>query len=183
MNVGWYGLTSLLLQTMPKSFLSFLPAFVPFRAHFIEGIFSGEKLKKYDRPELPTLNPQTRWQINTRNGVRVSYIMCMYQYQIKLLKSCCIQWGAWMGPCCPQTQTSFKNCTLCNSCTTFNELYICFELACQFLILLLLPLILLQVLNIQNASIVVSDIPASNGIIHILSQVCWYMWYWEMLQW
>ncbi|KAK2534307.1 Stab1 [Columba guinea] len=73
------------------------PYMLPFlvRAHFIEGIFSGEKLKKYDRPELPTLNPQTRWQINTRNGV----------------------------------------------------------------------------LNIQNASIVVSDIPASNGIIHILSQV------------
>ncbi|XP_075015285.1 stabilin-1 isoform X2 [Calonectris borealis] len=73
------------------------PYMLPFlvRAHFLEGIFTGEKLKKYDRPELPTLNPQTRWQINTRSGV----------------------------------------------------------------------------LTIQNASIVVSDIPASNGIIHVLSKV------------
>lgn len=91
-----------------------LPAFVPFRAHFIEGVFTSEKLKKYDKPELPTLNPQTRWQINTRSGVRVSYITHMYKYQIKLLKSCCIQWGAWVGHWCPQTQTSFKNCTQIN---------------------------------------------------------------------
>lgn len=41
---------------------------------------------------------------------------------------------------------------------------------------------LLQVLTIQNVSIVVSDIPASNGIIHVLSKVCQYVWYWEMLQ-
>ncbi|XP_053932500.1 stabilin-1 isoform X1 [Cuculus canorus] len=65
------------------------------RAHFVEGVFTVEKLKKYDRPELSTLNPQTRWQINNRSGV----------------------------------------------------------------------------LTIQNASIVVSDIPASNGIIHVLSKV------------
>uniref|UniRef100_A0A8C0ATL5 Stabilin 1 n=1 Tax=Buteo japonicus TaxID=224669 RepID=A0A8C0ATL5_9AVES len=52
------------------------PYMLPFlvRAHFIEGVFTSEKLKKYDKPELPTLNPQTRWQINTRSGVRVSYI-------------------------------------------------------------------------------------------------------------
>lgn len=43
--------------------------------------------------------------------------------------------------------------------------------------LLLLPLMLLQVLTIQNAIIVVSDIPASNGIIHVLSKVCQY---WEI---
>uniref|UniRef100_A0A663EV22 Stabilin 1 n=1 Tax=Aquila chrysaetos chrysaetos TaxID=223781 RepID=A0A663EV22_AQUCH len=75
------------------------PYMLPFlvRAHFLEGVFTSEKLKKYDKPELPTLNPQTRWQINTRSGVRV--------------------------------------------------------------------------LTIQNASIVVSDIPASNGIIHVLSEV------------
>ncbi|PKU35306.1 stabilihypothetical protein [Limosa lapponica baueri] len=73
------------------------PYVLPFlvRAHFLEGIFTDEKLKAYDRPELPTLNPQTRWQISTKSGV----------------------------------------------------------------------------LTIQNASIVVSDIPASNGIIHILSKV------------
>uniref|UniRef100_A0A663EVS1 Stabilin 1 n=1 Tax=Aquila chrysaetos chrysaetos TaxID=223781 RepID=A0A663EVS1_AQUCH len=71
------------------------PYMLPFlvRAHFLEGVFTSEKLKKYDKPELPTLNPQTRWQINTRSGVRVSYIMHMYKCQIKLLKSCCIQWG------------------------------------------------------------------------------------------
>uniref|UniRef100_A0A8B9CVC7 Stabilin 1 n=1 Tax=Anser brachyrhynchus TaxID=132585 RepID=A0A8B9CVC7_9AVES len=75
------------------------PSMLPFlvRAHFLEGVFTGEKLKKYDKPELPTLNPQTRWQINTKSGV----------------------------------------------------------------------------LTIQNASIVVSDIPASNGIIHILSKSLW----------
>ncbi|XP_053809782.1 stabilin-1 [Vidua chalybeata] len=73
------------------------PYTLPFlvRAHFLEGVFTAEKLKKYDGPELPTLNPQTRWQINTTSGV----------------------------------------------------------------------------LTIQNASVVVSDIPASNGIIHILSKV------------
>ncbi|OWK63486.1 Stabilin-1, partial [Lonchura striata] len=73
------------------------PYTLPFlvRAHFLEGVFTAEKLKKYDRPELPTLNPQTRWQINTTSGV----------------------------------------------------------------------------LTIQNASVVVSDIPASNGIIHVLSKV------------
>ncbi|XP_010146410.1 PREDICTED: stabilin-1, partial [Eurypyga helias] len=73
------------------------PYMLPFlvRAHFLEGILTSEKLKKYNRPELPTLNPQTRWQINTGSGV----------------------------------------------------------------------------LTIQNASIVVSDVPASNGIIHILSKV------------
>uniref|UniRef100_A0A8C0FC42 Stabilin 1 n=1 Tax=Bubo bubo TaxID=30461 RepID=A0A8C0FC42_BUBBB len=71
------------------------PYMLPFlvRAHFLEGVFTGEKLKKYNRPELPTLNPQIRWQINTRSGVRVSYIRHMYQYQTKLLKSCCMQWG------------------------------------------------------------------------------------------
>lgn len=57
-----------------------------------------------------------------------------------------------------------------------------FELAWHFLILLLLPLVLVQVLTIQNASIVVSDIPASNGIIHVLSKVRQHMWHWEMLQ-
>ncbi|NXS59062.1 STAB1 protein, partial [Brachypteracias leptosomus] len=73
------------------------PYMLPFlvRAHFLEGVFTGEKLKKYNKPELPTLNPQTRWQINTSSSV----------------------------------------------------------------------------LTVQNASIVVSDIPASNGIIHILSKV------------
>uniref|UniRef100_A0A8C3H2Z2 Uncharacterized protein n=1 Tax=Corvus moneduloides TaxID=1196302 RepID=A0A8C3H2Z2_CORMO len=52
------------------------PYTLPFlvRAHFLEGVFTAEKLRKYDRPELPTLNPQTRWQINTTSGVRVSYI-------------------------------------------------------------------------------------------------------------
>lgn len=100
------------LPVITNSALIFsLPAFVLFRAHFLEGVFTGEKLKKYDRPELPTLNPQTRWQINTRSGVRVSYVTHMYQDQIKLLKSCCIQWRAWRGCWCPQTQTSFKNCT------------------------------------------------------------------------
>uniref|UniRef100_A0A8C3BMF8 Stabilin 1 n=1 Tax=Cairina moschata TaxID=8855 RepID=A0A8C3BMF8_CAIMO len=54
---------------------STLPVLV--RAHFLEGIFTGEKLKKYDKPELPTLNPQTRWQINTKSGVRIFYIMHM----------------------------------------------------------------------------------------------------------
>lgn len=67
-----------------------LPAFVLFRAHFLEGVLTGEKLKKYDKPELPTLNPQTRWQINTKSGVRIFYIMHMCQYQIKLLKNCYI---------------------------------------------------------------------------------------------
>lgn len=67
------------------------------------------------------------------------------------------------------------------SCAALNKQYICFELPWQFLILLLLPLILLQVLTIQNASIVVSDIPASNGIIHVLNKVCQYMRYWEVL--
>uniref|UniRef100_A0A8C3QQ22 Stabilin 1 n=1 Tax=Cyanoderma ruficeps TaxID=181631 RepID=A0A8C3QQ22_9PASS len=76
------------------------------RAHFLEGIFTAENLKKHDGPELPTLNPQARWQINSTSGVRV--------------------------------------------------------------------------LTIQNASIVVSDIPASNGIIHVLSKVCQDMWHWEM---
>ncbi|KAF2986533.1 hypothetical protein EK904_010304 [Melospiza melodia maxima] len=72
------------------------PYTLPFlvRAHFLEGVFTAEKLKKYG-PELPTLNPQTRWQINTTSGV----------------------------------------------------------------------------LTIQNATVVVSDIPASNGIIHVLSKV------------
>uniref|UniRef100_A0A8C8E5F1 Stabilin 1 n=1 Tax=Otus sunia TaxID=257818 RepID=A0A8C8E5F1_9STRI len=76
------------------------PYMLPFlvRAHFLEGVFTGEKLKKYNRPELPTLNPQIRWQINTRSGVRVSYIRHMYQYQIKLFKSCCIQWGVLLPP-------------------------------------------------------------------------------------
>uniref|UniRef100_A0A8C3BMN8 Stabilin 1 n=1 Tax=Cairina moschata TaxID=8855 RepID=A0A8C3BMN8_CAIMO len=46
---------------------STLPVLV--RAHFLEGIFTGEKLKKYDKPELPTLNPQTRWQINTKSVI------------------------------------------------------------------------------------------------------------------
>uniref|UniRef100_A0A8C0VTN0 Stabilin 1 n=1 Tax=Cyanistes caeruleus TaxID=156563 RepID=A0A8C0VTN0_CYACU len=52
------------------------PHMLPFlvRAHFLEGVFTAERLKKYDGPELPTLNPQTRWQINTTSGVRVSYI-------------------------------------------------------------------------------------------------------------
>uniref|UniRef100_A0A8C5J7C1 Stabilin 1 n=1 Tax=Junco hyemalis TaxID=40217 RepID=A0A8C5J7C1_JUNHY len=51
------------------------PYTLPFlvRAHFLEGVFTAEKLKKYG-PELPTLNPQTRWQINTTSGVRLSYI-------------------------------------------------------------------------------------------------------------
>ncbi|XP_052535240.1 stabilin-1 [Tympanuchus pallidicinctus] len=73
------------------------PYMLPFlvRAHFLEGVFTEEKLRKYDRPELPTLNPRTKWQINTESGV----------------------------------------------------------------------------FTIQNASLVVSDIPASNGIIHILSKV------------
>lgn len=76
------------LPVITNSALIFsLPAFVPFRAHFLEGIFTHEKLKKYDRPELPTLNPQTRWQINTRSSVRVSYITHVYQDQMKLLKS------------------------------------------------------------------------------------------------
>ncbi|NXU52032.1 STAB1 protein, partial [Turnix velox] len=73
------------------------PYLLPFlvRAHFLEGTFTEEKLKTYDRQELSTLNPQTRWQISTRSGV----------------------------------------------------------------------------LTIHNASMVVSDIPASNGIIHIISKV------------
>ncbi|XP_010140444.1 PREDICTED: stabilin-1, partial [Buceros rhinoceros silvestris] len=73
------------------------PYVLPFlvRAHFLEGVFTGEKLKKYDRPELPTLNPQITWPINTSRDI----------------------------------------------------------------------------LTIQDASIVVSDIPASNGIIHVLSKV------------
>ncbi|NXY91212.1 STAB1 protein, partial [Alcedo cyanopectus] len=73
------------------------PYMLPFlvRAHFLEGVFTGEKLKKYNKPELPTLNPQTSWQINNGSSV----------------------------------------------------------------------------LTIQNASIVISDIPATNGIIHILSKV------------
>uniref|UniRef100_A0A8B9GLU5 Stabilin 1 n=1 Tax=Amazona collaria TaxID=241587 RepID=A0A8B9GLU5_9PSIT len=50
------------------------PSMLPFlvRSHFLEGVFTDEKLKKYDRLELPTLNPQTIWQINTRSGVRAS---------------------------------------------------------------------------------------------------------------
>uniref|UniRef100_A0A8C3K8R3 Stabilin 1 n=1 Tax=Calidris pygmaea TaxID=425635 RepID=A0A8C3K8R3_9CHAR len=46
------------------------PYMLPFlvRAHFLEGVFTDEKLKAYDRPELPTLNPQTRWQISTKSG-------------------------------------------------------------------------------------------------------------------
>ncbi|KAM6256750.1 stabilin-1 [Porphyrio hochstetteri] len=73
------------------------PYMLPFlvRAHFLEGIFTGEHLKKYDGLELPTLNPQTRWQINSSSSV----------------------------------------------------------------------------LTIQNVSVVISDIPASNGIIHVLSEV------------
>lgn len=47
--------------------------------------------------------------------------------------------------------------------------------------LLLLSLIILQVFTIQNASLVVSNIPASNGIIHILSKVCWYMSHWKCI--
>uniref|UniRef100_U3K2S4 Stabilin 1 n=1 Tax=Ficedula albicollis TaxID=59894 RepID=U3K2S4_FICAL len=52
------------------------PHTLPFlvRAHFLEGVFTAEKLKKLDGPEVPTLNPQTRWQINTTSGVRASYI-------------------------------------------------------------------------------------------------------------
>uniref|UniRef100_A0A8C3UUP6 Stabilin 1 n=1 Tax=Catharus ustulatus TaxID=91951 RepID=A0A8C3UUP6_CATUS len=52
------------------------PYTLPFlvRAHFLEGVLTAEKLKKLDGPELPTLNPQTRWQINTTSGVRVSSI-------------------------------------------------------------------------------------------------------------
>uniref|UniRef100_A0A803V533 Stabilin 1 n=1 Tax=Ficedula albicollis TaxID=59894 RepID=A0A803V533_FICAL len=48
------------------------PHTLPFlvRAHFLEGVFTAEKLKKLDGPEVPTLNPQTRWQINTTSGVR-----------------------------------------------------------------------------------------------------------------
>lgn len=103
------------LPVITNSALIFsLPAFIPFRAHFLEGVFTGEKLKKYDRPELPTLNPQTRWQINTNSSVRVSYRTHIYQDQINLLKSCSIQWGAWMGLSYPLTQTSFKNCTQIN---------------------------------------------------------------------
>ncbi|OXB60701.1 hypothetical protein ASZ78_011541 [Callipepla squamata] len=73
------------------------PYTLPFlvRAHFLEGVFTDEKLRKYNRTELPTLSPRTRWQINTESGV----------------------------------------------------------------------------FTIQNASLVVSNIPASNGIIHILSKV------------
>ncbi|OXB72361.1 UNVERIFIED_CONTAM: hypothetical protein H355_005430 [Colinus virginianus] len=73
------------------------PYMLPFlvRAHFLEGVFTDEKLRKYNRTELPTLSPRTRWQINTESGV----------------------------------------------------------------------------FTIQNASLVVSNIPASNGIIHILSKV------------
>uniref|UniRef100_A0A8B9VLL6 Stabilin 1 n=1 Tax=Anas zonorhyncha TaxID=75864 RepID=A0A8B9VLL6_9AVES len=54
---------------------STLPVLV--RAHFLEGIFTGEKLKKYDKPELPTLNPQTRWQINTKSGVISPTVSCL----------------------------------------------------------------------------------------------------------
>uniref|UniRef100_A0A8U8BEX9 Uncharacterized protein n=1 Tax=Geospiza parvula TaxID=87175 RepID=A0A8U8BEX9_GEOPR len=55
------------------------PYMLPFlvRAHFLEGVFTAEKLKKYG-PELPTLNPQTRWQINTTSGVRLSYIRLLF---------------------------------------------------------------------------------------------------------
>lgn len=62
------------LPVITSSSLIFsLSDFVPHRAHFLEGVFTAEKLKKYG-PELPTLNPQTRWQINTTSGVRLSYI-------------------------------------------------------------------------------------------------------------
>uniref|UniRef100_A0A8B9S3J3 Stabilin 1 n=1 Tax=Apteryx owenii TaxID=8824 RepID=A0A8B9S3J3_APTOW len=73
-----------------------LPACVPFRAHFLEGVFTGEELRKYKRPELPTLSPQTRWQINTKSDVRISYVIYTYQYQIKLLKSC-LQYHVVLG--------------------------------------------------------------------------------------
>uniref|UniRef100_A0A8C5T943 Stabilin 1 n=1 Tax=Malurus cyaneus samueli TaxID=2593467 RepID=A0A8C5T943_9PASS len=45
-----------------------LPVLV--RAHFLEGVFTTEKLKKYNGPELPTLSPQIRWQIDSTSGVR-----------------------------------------------------------------------------------------------------------------
>lgn len=43
-----------------------------------------------------------------------SYRTRIYQYWIKLFKSCCIQWGTWLGHWCPETRTSSKNCAQIN---------------------------------------------------------------------
>ncbi|XP_066469618.1 stabilin-1 [Tiliqua scincoides] len=38
------------------------------RAHFLQGSFTTEQLRKYVGQELPTLHPRTKWEINSSNG-------------------------------------------------------------------------------------------------------------------
>lgn len=150
-----------------------LSAYIPFRAHFLEGVFTEEKLRKYDGPELPTLNPRTKWQINTESGVRVSSVMSMCSIKLNLPRTAATTgehgWvtGGFQHRNLLKTAPRFIVCSL--------EQCIRFACAWRFLMLLLLSLIILQVFTIQNASLVVSDIPASNGIIHIVSKVRWCM--------
>uniref|UniRef100_A0A8C8VGW1 Stabilin 1 n=1 Tax=Pelusios castaneus TaxID=367368 RepID=A0A8C8VGW1_9SAUR len=46
------------------------PYTLPFlvRAHFLQGSFTAEQLKKHKGEELPTLNPRTRWEITNSSG-------------------------------------------------------------------------------------------------------------------
>ncbi|XP_059572069.1 stabilin-1 isoform X2 [Alligator mississippiensis] len=46
-----------------------LPVLV--RSHFLQGSFTSEQLKKYDGQELPTLNPQMRWEIRSNNDITI----------------------------------------------------------------------------------------------------------------